>query len=123
MFAARYNKEPWKLYNPNSGVTNNVALSLNAVIKHLLNWKEVPVDCLCLSLYYSQFFYFAEIQRGMIGVGDYILCKEFQCLLKCPDDIRILDLYDPQEIVDIVRNGIKELHKTEICLENTTKHI
>ena len=52
MFATRYNIEPWKIYNPNSGITNNVAESLKAVIKHLLNWKEVPVDCLCLSLYY-----------------------------------------------------------------------
>ena len=50
-----------------------------------------------------------EIQRGMIGVGDYKLCKEFQCLLQCSDDIRIPDFYDPQEILDIVRNGIKEL--------------
>ena len=28
----RYNIEPWNMYNPNSGVTNNVAESLNAVL-------------------------------------------------------------------------------------------
>ena len=68
-FAARYNIEPWNTYNPNSGVTNNDAESLNAVIKRLLDWNELPVDSLCLSLYYLQTFYFAKIQRGMIGVG------------------------------------------------------
>ena len=31
--ATRYNIEPWKMYNPNCGVTNNAAESLNAVIK------------------------------------------------------------------------------------------
>ena len=40
-FAARYNIKSWKIYNPNSGVSNNVAESLNAVIKRLLEWKEV----------------------------------------------------------------------------------
>ena len=108
----------WKIYNPNFGITNNIAESLNAIIKHLLNWKEGPVDCLYRSLYYLQPFYFTEIQRGMIGVGDYKLHKEFQCLLQGPDDIRIPDFYDLQEIVDTVRNGIKELPKTEMCNNN-----
>ena len=53
----------------------------------------------------------------MIGVGDYKLCKEFQYLLQCPDNIRIPDFYDPQEIVYIARNSIKELPKTEMCSE------
>ena len=60
--ATRYNIEPWSLYNPSSGVTNTVAESLNTVIKRLLDWKEVPIDCLCLSLYYLLTFYFADIQ-------------------------------------------------------------
>ena len=60
--ATRYNIEPWSLYSPSSGVANNVAESLNAVIKRLLDWKEFPIDCLCLSLYYLQTFYFVEIQ-------------------------------------------------------------
>ena len=47
--AARFNVEPWNIYNPVSGVTNNAAESFNAVIKRLLEWKEVPVDCLCMS--------------------------------------------------------------------------
>ena len=76
-----YNIELWKIYNSNYCITNNVAESLNALIKHLLNCREVPVDCLSFSLYYLQSFYFAETQRRMIGVGDYEFHKEFQCLL------------------------------------------
>ena len=90
-FAARYNIEPWNIYNPNSGVTNNAAESLNAVIKRLLDWKELPIDSLCLSLYYLQSFYFAEvqfyfaeIQRGMIGVTEYnsylTICQCGSCM-------------------------------------------
>ena len=48
-FAARYNIELWNIYNPNSGVNNNVAESLNAVIKTLLDWKELPANSLCIS--------------------------------------------------------------------------
>ena len=47
---ARYNTEPWNIHNPNAWVTNNAAESLNAVIKRLLDWKGIPIDCICLSL-------------------------------------------------------------------------
>ena len=54
MFAAGYNIEVWKICNPNSGITDNIAESLNAVFKWLLGWKEV--DCFCLCLYHLQSF-------------------------------------------------------------------
>ena len=59
----------------------------------------------------------------MIGVGDHKLCKEFQCLLQCSDDIRIPDFYDPQEIVDIVRNGIKEIPESIMTSEKYQTHL
>ena len=59
-----------------------------------------------------------EIQRGMIGVGDYKLCKEFQCLLQCSEAIRIPDFYDPHEIIDIIRNGIKGLPESDMTSKN-----
>ena len=107
-FAARYSIEPWNIYNPNSGVTNNAAESLNAVIKRLLDWKEVPVDSLCLSLYYLQSFYFAEIQRGMIGVGEYKLRKEFQVLQQDPNEVKIPKYYSPDKIVETVKKQIND---------------
>ena len=107
-FAARYNIEPWKIYNPSSGITNNVAESLNAVIKRLLDWKEVPNHCLCLSLYYLQSFYCAEIQRGMIGVGDFKLRDEFKYFQQEPDEVKIPKSYAPEEIVETVRSKIDD---------------
>ena len=68
-----------------------------------MDWKELPVDSLCLSLYYLQTFYFAEIQRGMIGVGQYKLRKEFQALQQDPEDLRIPKSCAPEEIVDTVK--------------------
>ena len=106
--ATRYNIEPWNIYNPNSGVTNNVAESLNAVIKRLLDWKELPVDCLYLSLYYLQTFYFAEIQRGMIVIGEYKLRKEFESLQQGSDEVRIPKSYSPEDIVETVKMKIND---------------
>ena len=98
--ATRYNIQPWNIYNPNSGVTNNVAESLNAVIERLLDWKELPVDCLCLSLYYLQTFYFGEIQRCMFGIGEYKLRKESESLQQGSDEVRIPKSYSPEEIIE-----------------------
>ena len=121
-FAARYNIEPWNIYNPNSGVTNNVAESLNTVIKRFLDWNQLPVDSLCLSLYYLQTLYFAEIQRGMIGVGQYKLRKEFQALQQAPEDLRIPKSYAPEEIVDTVKMQLQDplkVNQSNLDTENS----
>ena len=63
-----------------------------------------------------QSFYFAEIQRGMIDVGDFKPHKCFQSLLQDPDDVKIPECYDPQEIVDIVKGSIlKNSEETDHC--------
>ena len=116
-YATRYNIEPCSLYSPSSGVTNYVAESLNAVIKRLLDWKEVPIDCLCLSLDYLQTFYFAEIQQGMIGVGEYKLRKEFQTLMQDPEDVRIPKCYNPDEIFKTVKMKLSE--SINMIVDNT----
>ena len=40
------------VYNPFSGVTSNQAEGFNYVLKHLQEWKEAPLHCMVLSLYY-----------------------------------------------------------------------
>ena len=62
----------------------------------------MPVDCLCLSLYYLQYFYFTETQRGLIGVGEYRLRKEFQSLQQDPCELKIPKSYASEEIVEAV---------------------
>ena len=107
-FAARYNIKPWTIYNPNSGGTNNVAECLNVVIKRLLEWTELLVHCVCLSLHYLQSFYFAEIQKGMIGVGEYKLKNEFKASQQTPNEVKILKAYAPEEIVDAAKSKIND---------------
>ena len=62
--AGRWLIEPFNLYNPYSGITNNAAESMNAVIKRLIKWKETPSDMLILCLYKLQIYYWNEILRG-----------------------------------------------------------
>ena len=50
---ARWAIEPLGVYNPFSGVTNNQAEGMNFVLKHLLNWREVPIDCIALAIHYK----------------------------------------------------------------------
>ena len=61
----------------------------------------MPIDCLCLGLYYLQTFYFAEIQRGMIGVGEYKL--QFRGLQQSPEEVQIPKSYASDEIVETVK--------------------
>ena len=59
-------------------------------------------------LYYLKSFYFAEIQRGMIGVGEYKLRKEFQVLQQDPNEVKIPKNYSPDEIVETVKKQIND---------------
>ena len=65
------------LYDPFSGVANNPCESMNAVIKRLNKFKELPVDCFVLSMVYLQNYYITEIQRGLAGIGNFQLKTEF----------------------------------------------
>ena len=59
--------EPYGVYNPFSGVTNNQAESFNAVLKRIQRWREVPIDSIVLAVYNLQAYYHNEIQRGFAG--------------------------------------------------------
>ena len=125
--ATRYKIEPWNIQNPNSGVTNNETESLiNAMIKRLLEWKEVPIDCLCLSLYYLQTFYFTSVQGGMIGVSECKLRKEFQALLQDPDEAQIPKSYYSDEIFETVKMKINDsfhIEKSKTVNEKNLKDV
>ena len=69
----------------------------------------VPIDNTVFKI-----FYFAEIQRGMIGVGEYKLRKEFQVLQQDPNEVKIPKYYSPDEIVETVKKQINDpltMHK------------
>ena len=113
--AAKFIIEPLGLFDPYSGVTNNCSESLNAVIKDLLDWHEVPVDVIFLSLHKLQSYYHREILRGLASVGNYRLKPEFVNAARNIDEIVIQDtIVDPGEIVKSIREAIeeKESHNT-----------
>jgi hypothetical protein len=61
------------LYDPYSGITNNLSESYNAVMKQENDWKELPDDMLVLGFHYLQNFDYFEVVRGLSGVVDYHL--------------------------------------------------
>lgn len=66
------------MFDPYSGITNNLSESMNAVLKRENDWKELPVDLLALGFYYIQNFENYEILRGRSGMGNYHLKAELK---------------------------------------------
>lgn len=113
----------YEIYDPFSGITNNISESLNATIKRLMSWKESPIDAMILSLYYLQGFFKYDILRGKCGLGQFNLKdihKNFQIdrnIVEFPNDV-----ITPTEIIDRVKGNIQEsiqqLAKDEATYQN-----
>ena len=102
--ACRFRIEPYNLYNPISGVTNNPNEGANSKLKRILDHKEVPIDVMVLTCYYLQKQDIAEIKRGLIGTGEYKLRAEFSNCKQDPEDITLPSVYTVEELVDMVNN-------------------
>ena len=59
--AAGWVLEDLNVYDPYSGVTNNMSEATNNVIEGLKNWQWVPLDAIILSMHYLQNFKYSEI--------------------------------------------------------------
>lgn len=115
--------EEYEVYDPLSGITNNICESLNATIKRLMSWKEAPIDAMILSLYYLQGFFKYEILRGKCGLGQFNLkdihknCQVDRDIVEFPNDV-----ITPTEIIDRVKGNIQEsiqqLTKDEATCQN-----
>ena len=103
--AAKFVLEPLDLYDPFSGITNNVSESRNDLIKDLLEWKEVSVDTLALCFYQLQNYFLTEIRRGFAGIGNYKLKAQYQSITCEPDEILLpKNLCNPKDIVQQIKN-------------------
>ena len=67
--AARWVLEDLNVYDPYSGVTNNMSEGTNNVIEGLKNWQGAPLDAIILSMHYLQNFKYSEILRGRLNKG------------------------------------------------------
>ncbi|CAG2237138.1 unnamed protein product [Mytilus edulis] len=101
------------LYDPYSGITNNACESMNAVIKRLNKYRELPVDCFVLSMFYLQNYYINEVQRGLAGIGNYTLRTKFNHASIPKDEINVpKQLVKPADIVKHVMSEIDNVRDT-----------
>ena len=83
------------------------------VLKDLQEWKEAPLDCVLLSLYQLQAFYYNEIKRGLMGLGKYTIIEKYTSLM-CKDTIvHYLPTCSPSEVVKLIKEGTVD--KIETC--------
>ena len=93
------------MFDPYSGITNNLSESMNAVLKRENDWKELPVDLLALGFYYIQNFENYEILRGRSGLGNYHLKKEFSRAFISPSDVIFPKrIVSPDEVIEYLKN-------------------
>ena len=74
-------------------------------MKDLQEWKEAPLDCILLSLYHLQAFYFNEIKRGFAGLGEYNVVTRYQSLQLDVFSCDYIPTNSPQEIVQLIKEG------------------
>ena len=118
---ARWAIEPYGVYDPYSGVTNNQAEGLNYVLKQLQEWKEVPVDCMILALHYLKGYYRVEIARGHQGLGNYHLHPQFSTLLTTPPLlISEENVYCPEKIVERIKESLNPPSAIEPTVPSTS---
>ena len=93
--------------DPENGLTNNPSESMNAVLHNLQQWKQVPLDVICVSLFHLSCYYQREIIRGQHLFGSWHLKEEFSYLQRDTSLIPFLPkAIDPKEIVDKARENM-----------------
>ena len=110
--AFKHNSSVWVLKSagishPENGVTNNCSESMNAVLHRLQNWKQVPLDVVCYSLFQLSCFYQREIERAFHQCGSWEVHDQFSFLCRDPSMMPNLPkVIDPKEIVARAKGDI-----------------
>ena len=108
-----------EMFDPYSGITNNLSESMNAVLKRENDWKELPVDLLALGFYYIQNFENYEILRGRSGMGNYHLKAELKRAFIPPSDLTLPKrVVCPDEVIEYLKNE-KPFHQVEKLIPDT----
>ena len=80
---------------------------MNAVLHRLQNWKQVPLDVICYSLFQLSCFYQREIERAFHQCGSWEVHDEFSFLCRDPSMMPNLPkVIDPKEIVARAKGDI-----------------
>lgn len=92
--------------NPHNGITNNASESINAVLHSLQNWKQVPLDVVCVSLFHLCSYYNREIIRGIHRCGSLEIADEYAYYQRDPTLMpSMTKAIDPKEIVERARGN------------------
>jgi len=120
---ARYIVEKYGLYDPFSGITNNTSESENAVIKRLVQWKEVTVDTAVLALHMDQQYLYNESLRGRCGLGQFVLRDIFSAAKLEEDEVSFCPIScNSEDIVTFVRGNLENMEHVDTAdveVENT----
>ena len=102
--------------NPERGITNNPSESINAVLHSLQNWKQVPLDVICISLFHLCSYYHREIEHAIHQCGSMEVKEEFSHYKRDPTLMpRMPKACDPKEIVSKAKG---ELLSTSISKDD-----
>jgi hypothetical protein len=118
--AIRWILEDLNIYDPYSGVTNNIVESMNSLIKRLTDWKEKPLDSIALSFYYLQNYYVNELLRGFCGLGNLTLKHRHRSAQMDRNHVVFpTNICHPDEIVELVKGELATAIQTDMNTDNT----
>lgn len=95
---------------------------MNAVLHHLQQWKQVPLDVICVSLFHLCSYYHREIERGFHQCGAMEVKDQFKFYERDPSLMPCMPkTVDPKEIVNMARGELMQFSNKE-CDDDTTVH-
>ena len=105
--AAKWVLQDLGVYNPYSGITNNISEGTNNIIDGLKNWTGAPLDSIVLSMHYLQNFKRNEIIRGRLEVGTFRLKSIHKDAILDPDIVEMpRDICKPEEIISLEKGKL-----------------
>ena len=75
--ACKFVLEEFEVFDPYSGITNNIYEGFYTVYKQLLEWKHVPLDSIALAFYFLQQFYRRVILQNVQQQQNSVDCGIF----------------------------------------------
>lgn len=118
-YSGRWILEDSKLYNPYSGITNNVVESLNSKLKKLIDYKEKAIDEIVMYLNHLQGNDLCKIIRGFCGESEWTLGDNFKFAARDPDTIVIpKNVCHPDKIIEMIKGEISAITDTANKMNN-----
>ncbi|XP_042316660.1 uncharacterized protein LOC121927141 [Sceloporus undulatus] len=132
-YAAKFHIEKFAAFRSDQTATNNISESMNKMIKDEMDWTDIPVDAMALTMYYMQTYFFYEFKRAYCGLGNYSLKMQFLHLQKSSLNVDFPLFYPLETIIENIkstqdqnrpRTGVekpKNCHMSQIALAKLCK--